>query len=43
MFDRSFTDSTFDVCNFQLFDRKMILVYLQLVLHLKQLIVYILQ
>jgi len=43
MFDRSFIDSTFDVCNLQLFDRKVILICLQLVLHSKQSIVYILR
>jgi len=42
VFDRCFTDSTFHICNLHFFDRKMILVRLQLVLHLKQSIIHIL-
>jgi len=42
VFDRRFTDSTFHICNLYFFDRKMILVYLQLVSHSRQSIIYIL-
>jgi len=42
VFDHCFTDSTFHICNLHFFDRKMILVHLQLVSHLKQLIIHIL-
>jgi len=42
VFDHRFTDSTFHICNLHFFDRKMILVRLQLVLHSKQSIIYIL-
>jgi len=42
VFDRRFTDSTFHICNLHFFDRKMILVHLQLILHLKQSIIHIL-
>jgi len=42
VFDRRFTDSTFHICNLHFFNRKMILVHLQLVSHSKQLIIHIL-
>ncbi len=42
VFDCRFTDSTFHIYNLHFFDRKMILVHLQLVLHLKQSIIHIL-
>jgi len=42
VFDHRFTDSTFHICNLHFFDRKMILVYLQLVSHSKQSIIHIL-
>ncbi len=42
VFDRCFTDSTFHICNLHFFNRKMILVYLQLVLHSRQSIIHIL-
>ncbi len=42
VFDHRFTDSTFHICNLHFFDKKMILVHLQLVSHLKQSIIHIL-
>ncbi len=42
VFDCRFTDLTFHICNLHFFDRKMILVRLQLVSHLKQSIIHIL-
>jgi len=42
VFDRRFTDSTFHICNLHFFDRKIILVHLQLVSHSKQSIIHIL-
>jgi len=42
VFDHRFTDSTFHICNLHFFDRKMILVHLQLVSHSKQSIIHIL-
>jgi len=35
VFDHRFTDSTFHICNLYFFNRKMILVHLQLVSYLK--------
>jgi len=42
VFDHRFTDSTFHICNLHFFNRKMIYVHLQLVLHSRQLIIHIL-
>jgi len=42
VFDHCFTDSTFHICNLHFFNRKMILIHLQLVSHSKQSIIYIL-
>ncbi len=42
VFDYCFTDSTFHICNLHFFNRKMIFVCLQLVLHSKQSIIHIL-
>jgi len=42
VFDHCFTDLTFHICNLHFFDRKMILVRLQLVSHSRQSIIHIL-